>query len=303
MGLLHRLGKYSLGAFAGLSVVGLLGACAYTAMYIQVNCPWQSYQYGRLAEVAGLAYAICVISIIALCIYGVALVFIVCNCCNCFKNVLIAIGTIIWLVCFFCECFFVAWTNSSLPTKIIEESESSKFREYAKAFTEKHQEAYYADGSSSPSPVFTLQPNGFDQGQPPTFGWGMSVQQGTGRQEMINLPVCYFNNAEDKKNFKPAACSGNWDGEKLKNYFDEQAKQQADLQKWTKDGNNNALFLYALNHGIMYTTSSPHGIFPIMLGVQIAAIVFGILYVFFAMTECCCGCCPCCKSNQVAPEP
>ena len=28
-----------------------------------------------------------------------------------------------------------------------------------------------------------------------------------------------------------------------------------------------------------------------------------ILYVFFAMTECCCGCCPCCKSNQVAPEP
>lgn len=308
MGLKKRAGNGALGAFIALAIVGLLGTCAYMAMYADVNCPWQNYQYGRVGALGGLVYAICVLSIIALCVYAVAVFFICCKCCKCLKclsKVMMVIGTVIWFACFICECIFLSWSSWGLKDQIKKDVESEEFQNYAKALktkywhtydtTEVYQGAFVGDFSVLFEPSLMLSDR-----QSPTFGTGDVMEQ-DGSTHKVYLPVCYFESEAKKNAFEPVACSGKWDGEKLKKFFEARNNLMNDLMKWHTDNNERAFFHLALNHRLMYTHAGAYGIFPIIFGVQICAIVCGIVYVIIKWISCCCGCC--CGGEKVGAEP
>lgn len=311
MGLKKRAGNGALGAFIALAIVGLLGTCAYMAMYAEINCPWQNYQYGRIGALGGLVYAICVLSIIALCVYAVAVFFICCKCCKCLKclsKVMMVIGTVIWFACFICECIFLSWNSWDLEEQYQKDVASEDFQNYAKAFKTKYWPSYglkpvpgHVEGPSAffrvvfePSLLLNLQHEG------PTFGRGEAVLD-DGSRETSYLPVCYFESEAKKEAFEPVACSGKWDGEKLKNFMEAQQKLEEDARKWDMDNNRRAIFHLFLNHYVMYTKGGAYGIFPIIFGVQICAVVCGIVYVIIKWIACCCGCC--CGGGKVGAEP
>lgn len=301
MALKNRIAKNVLGAFAGLSVVGLIGGCAYMAMYIYTNAPWQGYQFGRLGVLTGLAYAIAIASAVALLFYIPSVFCIIGHCCNGLKISMVVIGTIIWACCFVCECLFVAWNNWDLTKVIYEESNTTSFRNYADAFAVKPRAAYFLPDSVSVIPGI----NNFDRGLPPTFGagWAKRVIDGKLQDVFISLPVCYFPSERDKLAFRNANCSGGWTGERLKSYFEKLAKrarEEEERETWDEDERAKWEFHFYLNHMMMYTNHGAYGIFPIFLGVQIGALFFGTIYVLMAWCECCARCC--CGSGKVAGE-
>ena len=304
MGLKKRAGNGALGAFIALAIVGLLGTCAYMAMYADINCPWQNYQYGRIGALGGLVYAICVLSIIALCVYAVAVFFICCKCCKCLKclsKVMMVIGTVIWFACFICECIFISWNSWSLQEQYEKDVASEEFQNYAKAFRTKYWYAYgWENAGSGDDPVHFTPPMVADRSA--TYGWGLAI---TSSDSMVPrqsaLPVCYFESEAKKNAFEPVACSGKWDGEKLKNFIEAQGKWAEEWAKWEVDGNKQAQFHRQINYGVMYTKAGAYGIFPIIFGVQICAIVCGIVYVIIKWISCCCGCC--CGGGKVGAEP
>lgn len=293
-----RIAKNVLGAFAGLSLVGLVGGCAYMCMYLNTNAPWQLYQFGRLGVLTILAYVIAVASLVAVIFYIVSVFFIIGNCCGGCKKGMLITGTIIWAGCFVCECLFVAWNNWDLENVIFDEAKTERYQKYASAFAEKQLPAYFLPEIESVIPGL----NNFDLGLPPTFGAGMAKVEvdGAVRDAYVSLPVCYFPSEKDKREFSNANCSGKWTGERMKAYFEkleERKKEAEEREKWDEDKRERWEFHFTLNHMFMYTNKGAYGIFPIFLGVQIGALFFGTVYVLIAWCACCCG------SGRVSPEP
>lgn len=297
-----RLRKSALGAFAGLSIVGLIASCAYSIMYISINDPWLSYQPGRSGLLGSIVYVIAITSLVSLAIYLVAFIFILCDCCQCFKKLLIILGTIVWAACFICEIIFVVFNNWNL-SRYIQDKIGGDLDEYAANFNTSVYAYYDSDKAFDMAKIpgipmmATRSAPSYGQITKMVFD---KTGKPTGRVETVSMPVCFFESESDKKAFKPKQCIGKWDGGKIEKYInkiedlqDEDSERQKDPEKYEK-----WYFRWILYNVIMYSQTGAYGIMPIFLGVQGGAFVFGCLYVIMSICACCCGCCCCCCKDR-----
>lgn len=289
MGIVGRIKKTALGGFIGAALLGLLGCCIYSSLYCSKNNPYQSYYPGRQGKIGTVSYVIAVTSIVSLVFFLISFVFNILDVCSMAKKILAIIGIVVYIACFIAEILFIVWNNWDLDKSINNLLlNKDDIKNYADIFR------------LSPIPLISYYDLDYDLfsgvipgvslmsiRSPPTFGKVNAFvdEDGIISKKEINMPVCYFSTLEDKLAFRPKKCIGKWDGEKIKNYIDELNKriqEDIDRRDWSTNKRLKWHFNWNYNNIIMYSQPGSHALMLIFLGIQIAAIVCGLIYLILA---------------------
>ena len=273
-----------IGAFIALAGIGLIGTCIYSSVYCEKNNPWQVYYPGRVGTLGGLAYAISVTSIVSLCFFLIAFIFIIII--NKFKlvtKILVIIGAIIWVTCFICEILFISWNDWDIE-KVVNDD--------IKQFLDKAKVAYYDLDYKLYNDMAMFGIATMSKRSPPTFGKTLANVEENGIIVLkeINMPVCYFDNEDDKINYKPKECIGKWNGAKLKSYIkklDRLINDDGKMHNWTDDKLDHYQFKWTKTNVVMYSYIGAYAIMPLFVGAQGGALIFGIAYLLLTLN--CCG--------------
>lgn len=282
MGSFNRFRQTFVGGFLGTSLVGLLGALGYSCKYCVINNPYQSYNPGRSGVIGALAYVIAVTSAVSLVLFLIGVILLLLKQFKTPRLVIFIVGIVIWAVCFICEAIFISWNNWTLldnTFKVIQ----NDYSDYQQAFQKEIKVAYYDFDYNYDFDLPTIAGmSDFAARSPPTYGVTTAlIDKGDGPvTEKIGMPVCYFKNETDKTNFKPEKCIGKWNGKKLKSFMKELNKQMdedQDRKKWDQPTYLKWKFLWNMHSIVMYSHIGAFSFLPLFFGIQIVALVLGVI--------------------------
>lgn len=293
MGKQGKIRRTALGAFVSLSLIGLIGVCVYTSIYCEKNNPWQTYYPGRVGTLGGLAYAIAVTSIVSLFFFMLAFIFIIIHRFNIAKKVFVIIGSIVWFGCLICEILFISWNDWDIE-KVVNDDIEDNLRKYANAFLNDVKVAFYDADYDLYEKVNMFGISSMSERGPPTFGKTLAKVKDGGLivTKEISMPVCYFENEEDKKKFRPKECIGKWNGNRLKSYIkklDDNIKDDSKMDNWGEDKLEKYHFTWTKTNVVMYSYMGAYAVVPLFVGAQAGALIFGVIYLLMSINFPCCG--------------
>lgn len=250
-----------------LSVSSMIAMCIWASVYSeQKENKWNQYYYGRQGEIGQMTIALAILPILTLVFLALGCFLMLCCCGSCCCKVLAwiigMIGIVLYIALLICEGLTLNWDK------------------YGKADPVYNYERYCYDNDTDFTDYVKAAEKSQYKYSTPTQGY---FTKDAGTYDDKKVPVCYYSSEADMKGYTGGTCIGRWNDKRLRKYHEWQDEQtNKSKEEWAKGEESFGKWVMseAMTQAI-YNNDTLYFMVSFMLGLNLAACVCGILWMFF----------------------